>query len=229
MSELLSASIPVIFESEDVIVLDKPGGLLSIEDGYHPELPNIRAMLKSRFGQIWTVHRLDKDTSGILLFAKNSEIHKFLNSQFSDRQVKKTYRAIVQGFPWWVAKTVDYPLNVNGDRKHRTVVDFVHGKTALTRLTIRGRSDSLSYLDVYPATGYTHQIRAHCSAVGLPILGDELYFRGCEISQQTGFDKLFLHACSLEISLRPNEIPKLFAAPLPKYFIDLEKQFAHLP
>lgn len=229
MNDQLFASIPVIFENEDVIVFNKPAGLLSIEDGYHPELPNLRAILKRHFGLIWTVHRLDKDTSGVILFAKNPETHKFLNRQLSNRQVKKKYQAIARGFPLWKEKTIDYPLRTNGDRKHRTMIDKKNGKRAITLLTVKGKSDTLSLLDVLPSTGYTHQIRAHCAAVGLPLLGDSLYFRGCETHDFPLTDKLFLHAYLLEISLNPNEKPHLFFAPPPHHFLDQGKVFSSLP
>jgi RluA family pseudouridine synthase len=226
---LTFASIPVIFENDQVIVLNKPQGLLTIEDGYHPELPNLKSILKNHFGQIWTVHRLDKETSGVILFAKNSESHKFLNTQFSLRLVKKVYQAIAHGHPFWSEKTINYPLKTNGDRRHRTVIDMKDGKQSKTLLRVIGKSDLLSYLNVFPSTGYTHQIRSHCAAIGHPILGDKLYFRGCMLDPFLEPDQLFLHASSLEISIKPNEEPQRYIATLPQCFIDIKKCFTSLP
>ena len=100
------------------------------QENYYPfkmdmirALPNLRGMLQDEYEKIWAVHRLDKETSGIIFFAKNAETHKFLNRQFSDRLVKKIYWAIVQGFPVWAEKMIDFPLKINGDRKHRTIID----------------------------------------------------------------------------------------------------------
>lgn len=229
MNEFSFDSIPVLFEDDNVIVLNKPQGLLAIEDGYQPELPNLRSLLKDRYGQIWTVHRLDKDTSGVIIFAKNSESHKFLNAQFSSRLVKKEYHAVAQGFPPWVEKTISYPLKTNGDRKHRTVIDLQNGKLAKTLLRVIGKNDFQSYLDIFPATGYTHQIRAHCAGIGLPILGDRLYFRGCDFGNSFETDHLFLHAYAIKVSLKPNEELQQFMATLPQYFIDVRKLIFALP
>jgi RluA family pseudouridine synthase len=226
VDDLSFTSIPIIFENDEIVVLNKPQGLLSIEDGYHPELPNLRSILKNHYVQIWTVHRLDKETSGVIIFAKHAETHKFLNIQFSNRQVIKKYQAIARGFPVWKEKTIDFPLRPNGDRKHRTVIDIKNGKRAKTHLQVKGKSESLSRLEVLPATGYTHQIRAHCAAVGLPLLGDQLYFRGCEIESLNDSSQLFLHAMSLEIATKPNEKSRFFFAPPPQHFLDQEKSFS---
>jgi tRNA pseudouridine32 synthase/23S rRNA pseudouridine746 synthase len=218
------ASIPVIFENEDVIILNKPGNLLSIQDGYDPSLPNLRGMLQDEYEKIWAVHRLDKETSGIILFAKNAETHRFLNQQFSDRLVKKIYWAIVQGFPVWAEKMIDFPLKVNGDRKHRTTIDQKSGKEALTFMKVISKENSWSKFEITPSTGYTHQIRAHCSAIGLPIIGDHLYFRGCMLDEKSQNENLLLHAYSLLISINTDERPRLFIAQPPQYFESFSTQ-----
>lgn len=222
MRNLPFATVPIIYEDDHVIVLNKLEGLLTIEDGFHPELPNLRSLLRDHYGKIWTVHRLDKETSGVIIFAKDSETHKFLNDQFANRQVKKEYHAVVQGFPSWKEKTIDYPLKTNGDRKHRSVIDTKYGKKSKTLLRVIGKSDLFCYLEVFPATGYTHQIRAHCAAIGLPILGDNLYFRGCKINKFLEPDHLFLHANSLEIYLPTVKKSQQFIAPLPQHIMDVK-------
>lgn len=220
MHDFNFASIPVVFEDENVIILNKPCGLLSIEDGFQPNLPNLRSMLKNEFGNIWAVHRLDKETSGIILFAKNAEAHRYMNSQFSDRRINKTYLAIVQGFPLWNEKKIELPLRVNGDRKHRTIIDSINGKKALTSIELVEKWATFSLFRIVPATGYTHQIRAHCASIGLPIAGDRQYFWGCEIRANKKITRLFLHAQSLEISLSYKDNPHFFSVPLPDEFHD---------
>lgn len=207
-----------IFENDDIVVLNKPGGMLSIEDGFKRSLPNLRSLLISKYGKIWVVHRLDKDTSGIILFAKNEEAHKKINYLFSNRKVKKTYQALVYGAPIWDSKTINLWLKINGDRKHRTVVDFTKGKKAVTQLRVIQKRSIITQLEISPETGYTHQIRSHCAAIGHPIVGDELYFRGCDLYRSHPLRRLYLHAYSLELPY-PSEIyPNIFVAPLPCYF-----------
>ena len=89
----------IIHEDKEIIVINKPEGLLTIPDGFQPNLPNLRDLLISKFGSIWVVHRLDKPTSGLLIFAKNCDSHKILNKQFQNREIKKSYLALVHGFP----------------------------------------------------------------------------------------------------------------------------------
>lgn len=221
MEQAFTLSTLLIYEDNDLIVLNKPSGLLSIEDGYQPSLPNLRELLIVRFGEIWTVHRLDKETSGVILFAKNAKMHKRLNFLFASRMVKKTYQVIVQGFPIWDEKTVAYPLRVNGDRKHRTIIDPEHGKPAVTHLTLIRRCSAWSHFAAMPQTGYTHQIRAHCAAIGHPIFGDALYSRSCPTIPHPGNrTMLYLHASSIEFPDCASGQQITFTTPLPPHFDD---------
>jgi RluA family pseudouridine synthase len=222
------ASVPVVYEDENVIILDKPGGILSIEDGFQPDLLNLRSLLTKKYGRIWVVHRLDKDTSGIIIFAKNADSHRFINSQFSERRVIKTYQAVVHGFPLWREKIIELPLKINGDRKHRTIIDSLNGKKALSSVKLIEHWAAYSLFHIVPATGYTHQIRAHCAAYGFPIVGDHQYFRGCEIGVEIKIKKLLLHAYSLEISLSPGQTSHIFSVPPPADFqVFLSGLFSH--
>jgi tRNA pseudouridine32 synthase/23S rRNA pseudouridine746 synthase len=173
-----SISIPtirVIYHDNQIIVVSKPAGLRTIRDGYRPEYPYLTAILENDYGKMWVVHRLDKETSGVILFALNPESHRFLNEQFRNRSIKKEYHTIISGNPNWNEIAITSPLRVDGDRKHRTVVNEITGKPARTDCVILERLNEASLLEAKPLTGYTHQIRAHLSSVGFPIIGDTLY------------------------------------------------------
>ena len=168
--------IKIIFEDEFLLVINKPAGLRSIEDGYDPSIPHIRSLLEPNFGKLWMVHRLDKETSGVMLIARSASAHKILNDQFSHREIQKQYLALIYGvFPETLS--ISYPLKVNGDRHHRTVVDAVVGKLASTDFArFEITSTQISTITAMPHSGYTHQIRAHLLAAGYPILCDPLYY-----------------------------------------------------
>jgi tRNA pseudouridine32 synthase / 23S rRNA pseudouridine746 synthase len=167
----------ILHFDDHLIVVNKPSGLRVIPDGYDPSLPNVRDLLNALYHKIWVVHRLDKDTSGILLFARDAATHRGLSLQFENRSTQKQYQLIVIGNPDWNATSINLPLRVNGDRKHRTVVDFTKGKAAETEFNIKECFPHHSLLTAAPHSGYTHQIRAHISAGGFPILGDSLYWK----------------------------------------------------
>ncbi|BBB48467.1 RluA family pseudouridine synthase [Pelolinea submarina] len=216
----------VLFNDDDIIVLNKPSGWLSIPDGYDPAQPNLKLALAQEFGRIWVVHRLDKLTSGVILYAKNEDAHRALNEQFSRRIPTKNYRAVCHGFPVWEEKTIRIPLRVNGDRYHRTVPDEILGKPAISRVVLRHKCERHSALDIFPKTGLTHQIRAHLSAYGLPIVGDPLYWRASQMKEKfnsnspISYPYLFLHAYSLEILHPREQKPMQFIAPVPAYMQD---------
>jgi len=166
----------VIFQDSSILVINKPSGVLCIPDGYDRSIPHIRSILEHDFGRLWIVHRLDKETSGLLLLARSEAAHQILNDQFSNREIKKQYGALVFG-SCISDFSIDSPLKINGDRKHRTVIDPQNGKPAKTNIEsiecFENSKCSLVY--AFPETGYTHQIRAHLSSSGFPILGDSLY------------------------------------------------------
>lgn len=146
---------------ESLVVVDKPAGLLALPDGYDPAKPHLRAVLEPALGRLWIVHRLDKDTSGLIVLARDAEAHRDLNTQFERGEVEKTYLAIVEGVPAWETIELTWPLRADGDRRHRTVVDPRRGKAAVTICTRLQVGRGRALLEIKPKTGRTHQNRAH--------------------------------------------------------------------
>ncbi len=192
----------VIYEDENVIVVNKPEGLLSEAKGeYCPE------KTLADFGYV--AHRLDRDTSGVMILAKSEEVQKFLKKQFQDRKVHKTYYAIVQGRPKLDEARIDLPLKRDLKRPTTFRVD-AGGKASETFYKVLKSNDKYSLVELKPTTGRTHQLRVHMKYLGHPILGDPVY-------GEEKADRLYLHAGSLEVTL-PGGIRKVFEAPLPKEF-----------
>ena len=167
--------ILVLYLDNHLLVVAKPAGLPTLVDGYHPEAPYLVGVLKATYGRLWVVHRLDRETSGVIVFARTAAAHRPLNTQFEQRQALKPYHALVQGLPAWDSQNIHLPLRPDGDRRHRTVVDPQHGKPAETGLRVLERFDRCALLQAVPHTGRTHQIRAHLAALGHPIAADPLY------------------------------------------------------
>jgi len=208
-------NIPIIFEDSALLVIDKPAGLLSIPDGYDAAKPHLRGVLEPQYGRLWIVHRLDKDTSGVLVLARNAAAHRELNLQFFNHQIQKTYHALVIGIPEWDEKIVNAPLRANIGRRKRTVVDPKRGKTALTEIRVLERFRDHSFVEIHPKTGRTHQIRAHLYYLGYPILSDPLYGDG---TQTALIHRLALHARSLTFQHPLTREPKTFPVPYPDDF-----------
>lgn len=190
-----SPLLEVLYLDEYIIAVNKPSGLLSIPDGYDPDLPNLSTILKGEYPQLFTLHRLDKDTSGIILFALNAESHKEFSLLFEYRTIKKTYRALVHASNVNSHFVIDQPLRVNGDRRHRTVINIPNGKPAQTEIHLIKQLENTAILDAFPRTGYTHQIRAHLAHFGMPIVNDPLYCP--KLLDNTKFSskkRLMLHA-----------------------------------
>lgn len=170
-------AIEILFSDQDLVAVNKPAGFVTIRDGYDASRPNIHQKLSQQYGRLWVVHRLDAETSGILLFARSAEVHRTLSLQFELHTVVKVYHLLTLGAVEWQEREVRLPLRVDGDRRHRTIIDQAGGKPAQTDFYLCERfSDDFSLLSAQPHTGYTHQIRAHCAALGLWLIADPLYF-----------------------------------------------------
>jgi RluA family pseudouridine synthase len=211
----------VLFSDRWIVVVNKPAGLLSIQDGYDLSALHVRTLIEPEFGRCWIVHRLDKETSGTLLLARTKDAHRSLNIQFEKRMITKEYRAIASGTPKSDEFEITLPLRVNGDRRHRTIVDLINGKSALTLIKVLYSNPEWSLLSVKPRTGYTHQIRAHLSHIGYPLLGDALYNPNSTKSKPENnsfISRVALHSFSLTFMHPVTNQEVTFTSPYPLDF-----------
>ncbi len=201
-----------LYEDDNVIVINKPAGLLSMAKGQFTEESTLED-----YGLL--VHRLDRDTSGVVILAKNEATQKMLRNQFQERKTHKTYYAIVEGRPKLDEALIDLPIARNLKHPTTFMVD-PKGKESKThyRVVETSKSGKLSLLELRPITGRTHQLRVHLKYLGCPILGDPVY--GPEKSPKT---RLFLHATSLEISIpgKDGNVRKTFTVDLPQEFQEM--------
>jgi 23S rRNA pseudouridine1911/1915/1917 synthase len=163
----------IIFENEDFVAISKPAGLLSIPDREGKE-PSLKSWLKEKYGSIFTVHRLDRDTSGVIVFAKNEDSHKYLSMAFEERTMEKIYAGIVQGSLAQQKGSIDAPLMEHPARKGVMIVNK-KGKASLTDYEVKEDLGLYSLVQFHLHTGRTHQIRVHMQSLGHPIVCDELY------------------------------------------------------
>lgn len=189
----VDSRLEVVYEDPWIVVADKPSGLL-VEPGTVSD-DNIVVRFKRQFpaaaGPV-IVHRLDQETSGLIILAKSKAAHKAFQALFADREVEKTYEAVVEGIVEADAGAVDLPLRPDVDDRPRQMVDPIHGKPAMTRFEVVERTDGRTRLRLWPKTGRTHQLRVHLShalGLGTPIVGDSLY--------GTAGARLHLHAARL--------------------------------
>ena len=195
---------PVIYEDDDVIVFNKPAGMLTVSKGeFNPE-PTLE-----QFGEI--VHRLDRDTSGVIILAKNAKAKSFLQKQFQERKAHKTYYAVTVGHPKVNHAIINIPLTRNL-KKPTTFMVANQGREAITEYRVIDQNEKYSLIELKPQTGRTHQLRIHLAHIGAPILGDPVYN-----PKSPKADRMYLHASILEITV-PSGKRLTFTANLPEEF-----------
>ena len=160
-----------------MIAVNKSSGISIGGDRWDESLERLDRLIEQdlKIPKIYTVHRIDKDTSGVVVFAKNAAAHRTLSAAFEQRQILKHYVLIVHGRPSWKETTCDLPLVPNGNKKHMTIIDKFRGKESVTRFICRFSAGNFSVLDAHPETGRIHQIRVHAAALGHPVVCDSLY------------------------------------------------------
>ncbi|CAG1002160.1 Dual-specificity RNA pseudouridine synthase RluA [Anaerolineales bacterium] len=204
----------ILYKDEHLLVVNKPAGLSILPEGWEPDAPYLVKMLEETYSRIWVIHRIDKITSGVVIFALTADAHRSLNIQFEKHQVDKKYHAIVNGLPKWDEKATKFPLRVNVGHKHRTMVDNKSGVKSETHFKVLKRGRELSLLEAVPMTGRTHQIRVHAYALGFPLLGDNLYSApGTDLIARPA-----LHAYSLTVNHPVTNERLTFTAPYPEDF-----------
>ncbi|HEV7782789.1 MAG TPA: RluA family pseudouridine synthase [Chitinophagaceae bacterium] len=166
----------IVFENDDLVALNKPSGLLSIPDRMGKDI-SLKVLLKEKYGDIFTVHRLDRDTSGLIVFAKNEASHKQLSSQFEERQTKKIYQGLVIGSPTEPKGTIDAPI-AEHPALNGTMIIHRKGKESLTDYEVLEDFGVYSHLQFRIHTGRTHQIRVHMKNIGHPVVCDPVYGDG---------------------------------------------------
>jgi 23S rRNA pseudouridine1911/1915/1917 synthase len=213
LDKIPDIDLPVVYEDDSVLVINKPAGVISHSRGRYWDEPSVASYMRQHTGQpgerSGIVHRLDRPTSGIMICAKNQLAMAFLQKQFADRTVIKTYKAIVSGHMSPQQAIIDMPI----ERNPKIPASFrvgSNGKTAQTKYKVIVSNNDYDQVELEPATGRTHQLRVHLAHQGHPIVGDTLY--GGEEAE-----RLYLHAFSLQINI-PGATNKVFTAPLPNEF-----------
>ena len=230
----------VILETEDFIAINKPSGLLSIPDRIQSE-PSLKDLLKQQYGNIFTVHRLDRETSGVIVFAKHEDAHKQLSQLFEGRDVAKYYYGLVNGVPVPPQGTIDTPI-MEHFAKNGKMIAHDKGKPSLTDYEVLENFQIYSWVKFRIHTGRKHQIRVHMQSIGNPIMCDELYgnpepiyisklkrhynLSKNELEEQPILKRLALHSTLLEFTFNGNNYS--LEAPLPKDLRALLQQLRKL-
>lgn len=221
---LVPENIPlnILYEDEQAIVVNKSAGMVVHPGAGNPSGTLVNALLAHyppilRVGEEdrpGVVHRLDKETSGVLIFAKTEKAYKWLVRQFKNRDIEKTYLALVDGHPPTPTGRIEAPIIRDQNNRTQMAVGLRgQGKAAVSEYFERQRFKDHTYLEVHPITGRTHQIRVHLSYIGAPVVGDTVY--GCR-KPSIELDRFFLHAKSLAVRLPGDRALRRFTAPLPE-------------
>lgn len=229
--ELKAQDIPIeiIYEDKDIIVVNKPKGMVVHPANGNPDGTLVNAImnickdsLSGIGGEIrpGIVHRIDKDTSGLLIVAKNDKAHINLSEQIKNREITKKYVALVRGVIKENYATIDMPIG-RSDKDRKKMAVKKDGKNAVTHFNVIERFNGFTYLDIKIDTGRTHQIRVHMAEIGYPIVGDYIYSNG---KNPFGVEGQMLHAKSLEFKHPLTGKQMYLEAPLPEYFEEILKK-----
>lgn len=222
--------LDVIFENESLIAFNKPSGMLSIPDRFDATKMCIKNLAEAKFGKLFVIHRIDKDTSGLILFAKTEEAHKYMSSLFQGRDIDKFYMALVQGNPQIPVGSMAKGIMPHPTKKGRMVVN-AKGKESRTDYEVVENFKGYSLVKLQIFTGRTHQIRVHLNDLGYPIVCDPIYGKADplllssfkkkfklsiqEEEERPILDRLALHAYELKFNDEAGN-PIHIIAPLPK-------------
>jgi 23S rRNA pseudouridine1911/1915/1917 synthase len=223
----------ILYEDERLIAVNKASGVSVGGDRWDDSKERLDTLLAAALPpglRLFTVHRIDRDTSGLVVFAKDAETHRLLSQSFEERRVTKRYTAVVHGRPPWNETVCDLPLVPNGNKLHLTIIDKYRGKKSLTRFRLLCGAGSYSVLEVLPETGRTHQIRVHAASLGHPVVCDPLYgkeqpvllsafkrnWRGDPLEEKPLLARLGLHAAELVLPALGASGPLTLCAPLPR-------------
>ncbi|MBM2813514.1 MAG: pseudouridine synthase [Ignavibacteria bacterium] len=202
-----------IYEDDEIIVVNKPSGMLTIPDRYDKSLVSLYETFNAKYGKIFIVHRLDRDTSGIVLMAKNATSHRHISLQFQHNTASKLYHVLVHGILEQDNLDIDIPIAAN-PRKKGEMIPTARGKESLTQLKVLERFRNATFIECNLVTGRQHQLRVHCAAIGHPLLVDPIYganseFKLSDIKRRYNLKKnteeipllarLSMHAYSLTI------------------------------
>jgi len=225
----------VIFDNQHFMAVNKASGISVCGDRWDESKERLDRLLERdlKIPKIYTVHRIDRETSGLVVFAKDRETHRSLSLFFEKRKIYKLYIAVVHGRPSWKETSCDLALVPDGNKKHMTIIDKYRGKESLTHFTYLLSAGNYSVLEARPQTGRIHQIRVHLAALGHPVVCDSLYgkekpvklssfkrgWKGDPIDEKPLLSRLGLHAKELTL---PDE--QTLTAPLAKDMLSLIKQ-----
>lgn len=203
--------LQILFSDDRLLVLDKPSGLLSVPGKLEGRQDCLESRLRSEYPEALLVHRLDCDTSGVIIFARDKVAQGWLGQQFEKRVAKKSYIARLWGHLRPETGRVDLPLCADWPNRPRQMVDFEKGRPAQTDWQVIGDEDSGSRVRLFPLTGRSHQLRVHMREQGHPILGDPIYATGAA----RDFARLMLHAETLSLQHPTTRQMIDFASPVP--------------
>lgn len=202
--------LAILYQDRSIIVTDKPSGLLSVPGKLEGRADCLETRLRLAFPGTLLVHRLDCDTSGVMIFARNKAAQGFLGQEFEQRRAKKTYVARVFGRIAEDRGQVDLPIGVDWPNRPRQMIDPINGRHAVTDWEVISRSEDETRVRLFPLTGRSHQLRVHMLSLGHPILGDPIYAEGWP-----EHPRLMLHAETLSLHHPDSGEWVTFTAPCP--------------